>query len=60
MEGFLEMAELTNGGRDHAVVIGGDQITKIMKFAKNSKPRDLFVKLTSSATSILCCRVSPK
>jgi len=43
------------------VVIGGDSLGKILQAqGKNSALIDEFIKLTDDATSVLCCRVSPK
>ena len=47
--------------REKAVVIGGESLGKILQAeGKNAVLIDLFIKLTDSATSVLCCRVSPK
>jgi phospholipid-transporting ATPase len=43
--------------RDSAVVIGGDQITKI---TARQKLLDPFLRLTHNANVVIACRVSPK
>ena len=56
-ESVLEIGE----SRDKAVVIGGDALGKILQAeGKNLVLIEEFIKLTDSATSVLCCRVSPK
>ena len=47
--------------RDIAVVIGGNNLTKIMKDGKNNeKLSNAFMELNDSAAVVLACRVSPK
>lgn len=57
---YLEKSKLIGNMRDTAVVIGGEQLGKILKNYRNKKLMDVFLKLTDSAISVLCCRVSPK
>lgn len=57
---YLEKTKLIGNRRDTAVVIGGEQLGKILKNYRNKKLMDVFLKLTDSAISVLCCRVSPK
>lgn len=43
------------------MVIGGDTLGKVLSAeGKNAVIIDEFIKLTDGATSVLCCRVSPK
>jgi len=41
-------------------VVGGDQLTKIMKTKTHHKLRDAFIGLADSVSVVLACRVSPK
>ena len=61
LQEFNEQCEEIGLSRDKAVVIGGDALGKILQAeGKNAKIIDEFIKLTDQATSVLCCRVSPK
>jgi len=57
---FQEKMRQINKSRDVAVVVGGDQLGKILKSEKNKKLQKAFVKLADKANSVICCRVSPK
>lgn len=47
--------------RDKALIIGAESLTKILNASKkNEKVKDMFIKLSDEAKSVLCCRVSPK
>jgi phospholipid-transporting ATPase len=60
LEKFLIAAKRAARTREVAIVVGGDQIGKITSVQKSRKILEIFLQLTSIATSILCCRVSPK
>lgn len=46
--------------RDKAVVVGGEQLTKILKDNKNHKLLKEFLNLVEESSVVLACRVSPK
>lgn len=46
--------------REKAVIVGGEQLAKILKPQRTKKMQDEFIKLTDSCATVLCCRVSPK
>lgn len=46
--------------RDVAIVVGGDQLAKILKEGKNKKLVNEFMNLVEVASVVLACRVSPK
>jgi len=56
----VEKTKMINNIRDTTVVIGGEQLGKILKNYRNKKLMEVFLKLTDTAVSVLCCRVSPK
>ena len=47
-------------GRQKAVVVDGEQLTKILKGGQNEKIGDKFVELVELCDVVLACRVSPK
>jgi phospholipid-transporting ATPase len=46
--------------RDKAVVVGGEQLTKILKDSKTKKLLQEFLNLVEESSVVLACRVSPK
>ena len=60
MQKFNHLSEKIGLSRDKAVIVGGEQLAKMLKPGKSEKLRDQFIKLTDNAASVLCCRVSPK
>lgn len=46
--------------RDIAVVIGGEQLAKVLKIGKNKKLVNEFMQLSDLSSVVLACRVSPK
>lgn len=47
--------------REKAVVVGGETLAKILNSEnKNDALVDEYIALTDVATSVLCCRVSPR
>lgn len=60
MQEFVEKSKIIGNARDTAVVIGGEQLGKILKNYRNKKLMEVFLKITDNAVSVLCCRVSPK
>jgi phospholipid-transporting ATPase len=57
---YLEKSKQIGNIRDTSVVIGGEQLSKILNNYRNKKMMETFLKLTDNAVSVLCCRVSPK
>jgi len=61
MQKFTEECAEIGDSRAKAVVVGGDTLAKVLQAeGKNAVLIDEFIKLTDEATSVLCCRVSPK
>jgi phospholipid-transporting ATPase len=57
---FAEKKKIIGNSRDTTVVVGGEQLIKILKNSTSKKMMDVFLKLTDTAVAVLCCRVSPK
>jgi magnesium-transporting ATPase (P-type) len=57
---YLEKKKQIGNIRDTSVVVGGEQLSKILNNYRNKKLMETFLKLTDNAVSVLCCRVSPK
>lgn len=57
---FLKISKQVGFSRDIAVVIGGEQLTKILSPTANQKLVSEFVALTDLSVVVLACRVSPK
>ena len=57
---FNFISEKIGLSREKAVIVGGEQLIKILKEQRTKKMQNEFVKLTDSCSTVLCCRVSPK
>lgn len=58
---FNRQSKLVGQSREKAVVVGGETLAKILNSEnKNDALVDEYIALTDVATSVLCCRVSPR
>ena len=63
LQEFVSQQKLIGYSRESAIVIGGDQLTKITqcpKAEKRNKMLNDFLILTENASVVIACRVSPK
>ena len=57
---YVSKAKQIGNSRDIAIVVGGEQLSKILKDNKNKKMINEFLNLVEDVSVVLACRVSPK